>query len=187
MKMIKTYKVSLGEAPITYLQTKESTSIQGQVHSHRCNRKGKKAIVYPNLRSAMRPVGHSTDIPVPQPPAEMPSDDTGNSEESESDDDSYEPQPESGKKPYLITQPELSDLVRYLPVTKQQSELLASRHQEWNLLKEDARITAFRKRSSDLQQYFSMENNLCQNSKKLIRVHSGVLKEKKRGRNFKLA
>ncbi|KAG7177367.1 hypothetical protein Hamer_G022516 [Homarus americanus] len=92
-----------------------------------CNRKGKKAIVYPNLRSAMCPVGHSTDIPVPQPPAEMPSGDAGNSEESESDGDSYKPQPESGKKQHLITQPEFNDLVRDLALTKQRSELLAYR------------------------------------------------------------
>lgn len=125
------------------------------------NRKGKKAIVYPNLQSAIRPVGHSSDIPVPQPPSTIPSDYTDSSERSESEDLTYDPQSESEKKPHLITQHELNDLVRDLTLTKQQSELLASRLQEWNLLDEDTRITIFRKRSFSLQQYYSMENNLC--------------------------
>ncbi|XP_076066912.1 uncharacterized protein LOC143040106 [Oratosquilla oratoria] len=50
------------------------------------NRKGKKSIVYPDLQSAIRPVLHSSDIPVPQPPSELPSDDTSNSDDSESQD-----------------------------------------------------------------------------------------------------
>ncbi|XP_076043685.1 uncharacterized protein LOC143026795 [Oratosquilla oratoria] len=48
------------------------------------NRKGKKSIVYPDLQSAIRPVLHSNDIPVPQPPSELPSDDRSNSDDSES-------------------------------------------------------------------------------------------------------
>ncbi|XP_076033585.1 uncharacterized protein LOC143020748 [Oratosquilla oratoria] len=108
------------------------------------NRKGKKSIVYPDLQSAIRPVLHSSDIPVPQPPSELPSDDTSNSDDSESQDATYTTQLESDKKPHLITQPELNDLVRDLTLTKQQSELLASRLQQWHLLDEEARITVAR-------------------------------------------
>ncbi|KAK8395433.1 hypothetical protein O3P69_006229 [Scylla paramamosain] len=50
------------------------------------NRKGKKSIVYPDLQSAIRSVLHSSDIPVPQPPSELPSDDTSSSDDSESQD-----------------------------------------------------------------------------------------------------
>ncbi|XP_076057286.1 uncharacterized protein LOC143034826 [Oratosquilla oratoria] len=124
------------------------------------NRKGKKSIVYPDLQSAIRPVLHSSDIPVPQPPSELPSDDTSNSDDSESQDATYTTQLESDKKPHLITQPELNDLVRDLTLTKQQSELLASRLQQWHLLDEEARITVFRKRSANLQDFFTLENNL---------------------------
>ncbi|XP_076037944.1 uncharacterized protein LOC143030832 [Oratosquilla oratoria] len=124
------------------------------------NRKGKKSIVYPDLQSAIRPVLHSSDIPVPQPPSELPSDDTSNSDYSESQDATYTTQLESDKKPHLITQPELNDLVRDLTLTKQQSELLASRLQQWHLLDEEARITVFRKRSANLQDFFTLENNL---------------------------
>ena len=124
------------------------------------NRKSKKALIYPCLQSAIRPVGHSTDIPVPQPPSETLNNDTDNSDEPESQDDFYE-QSEHERRPLLITQCKLNDLVRDLSLTKQQSELLASRLQEWNLLDENVRVTTFRKRSLDLQQYYSMENDLC--------------------------
>ncbi|CAI9731562.1 Hypothetical predicted protein [Octopus vulgaris] len=45
------------------------------------------------------------------------------------------------KKPHFITQPELNDLVRDLTLTKQQSDVLASHLQQWNLLGKDARVT----------------------------------------------
>ena len=125
------------------------------------NRKGKRSIVYPNLRSAMSAVPHSTDIPVPQAPLVLERNDTIISEESVSSGDSFVPETVTVEKPHLITQPELNDLVRDLTLTKQQSELLASRLGEWNLLDVDVRISSFRKRSSDLEQYFAMENNLC--------------------------
>ena len=36
------------------------------------NQKNKKSIVYPNLASAIRPVPHSVDLPVPIPSADLP-------------------------------------------------------------------------------------------------------------------
>lgn len=128
------------------------------------NRKGKKRIIYPDLQSAIRPVGHSSEIPVPLPPSGTLDDDTESSvssDEPESQEDCYEQQHENDKRPHLITQSKLNDLVRDLSLTKQQSELLASRLQEWNLLDEDARVSKFRNRSSDLHQYYSMEDSLC--------------------------
>ncbi|XP_076055450.1 uncharacterized protein LOC143033823 [Oratosquilla oratoria] len=89
-----------------------STDIKGR------NRKGKKSTMY--LQFAIRPVRHSSDIPVPQPPStELPSDDTSNSDDSESQDTMYVTQLESDQKPHLITQPELIDLVHDLTLTKQ--------------------------------------------------------------------
>ena len=109
----------------------------------------------------MSAVPHSTDIPVPQAPLVLERNDTIISEESVSSGDSFFPETVTVEKPHLITQPELNDLVRDLTQTKQQSELLASRLGEWNLLDVNVRISSFRKRSSDLEQYFAMENNLC--------------------------
>ena len=55
------------------------------------------------------------------------------------------------------TQENLNDL--YL--SKQQSELLASRLKQRNLVQEDVRITSFRNLNKDLASFFDMENKLC--------------------------
>ena len=115
-----------------------------------------KKIKYPNLRSAMRPVPHSDDLHVPTPPVnkeilsssdeEMPSRD--NSVESLSlDDIEFTYSGTSGNEPHWITQEDLNDLARDLYLSKQQSELLASRLKQWNLVQEAVRITSFRNRN----------------------------------------
>ena len=88
----------------------------------------------------MSAVPHSTDIPVPQAPLVLEKNDTIILEESVSSGDSFVPETVTVEKPHLITQPELNDLVRDLTLTKQQSELLASRLGEWNLLDVYVRI-----------------------------------------------
>lgn len=75
---------------------------------------------------------------------------------------------DTDKKPHFITGLELEDLIRDLTLNKQQSELLASSLQQWNLLAGDARASAFRKRSWELQQHFSMVKGLCPDIKGLF-------------------
>ena len=67
----------------------------------------------------------------------------------------------SDNEPHWITQEDLNDLARDLYLSKQQSELLASRLKQWNLVQEDVRITSFRNRNKDLASFFDMENKLC--------------------------
>ena len=55
----------------------------------------------------------------------------------------------------------LNDLARDLYLSKQQSDLLATRFKQWNLVQEDVRITSFRNRNKDLASFFDMENKLC--------------------------
>ena len=62
---------------------------------------------------------------------------------------------------HWITQEDLNDLARDLYLSKQQSELLASRLKQWNLVQKDVRITSFRNRNKDLASFFDMENKLC--------------------------
>ena len=94
--------------------------------------KGKslETIEYPDLRSARRPVSHSSDVPIPTPPENIIVSES-DSDNEDTQDDSYEPQ---NKNLLLIpmTQSRLNDLVRDLGLTKQQSELLASRLKEDN-------------------------------------------------------
>ena len=53
----------------------------------------------------------------------------------------------SGNEPHWITLEDLNDLARDLYQSKQQTELLASRLKQWNLVQEDVRITNFRNRN----------------------------------------
>ena len=116
----------------------------------------RKKIKYPNLRSAMRPVPHSDDLPVSTPPVnkdllsssdeEMPSrEDSAESISLEDIESTYSRT--SGNEPHWITQEDLNDLARDLYLSKQQSELLASWLKQWNLVQEDVRITSFRNRN----------------------------------------
>jgi len=61
---------------------------------------------------------------------------------------------------HQITQEELNDLIRDLDLPKSKAELLGSRLQQWNLLKENVRISVYHKREEDLVQYLKMERGL---------------------------
>ena len=134
------------------------------------NASSRKKIKYPTLRSAMRPVPHSDDFPVPTPPVnkyllsssdeEMPSrEDSADSISLEDIESTYSGT--SGNDPHWITQEDLNDLAHDLYLSKKQSELLASRLKQWNLVQEYVRITSFRNRNKDLASFFDMENKLC--------------------------
>jgi hypothetical protein len=55
---------------------------------------------------------------------------------------------------------ELSDLIRDLNLSKNSSELLASRLKEKNVLQPGTKITFYRKRERDLLPFFTKQNNL---------------------------
>ena len=57
-------------------------------------------------------------------------------------------------QPEQFIQPELNDLVRDLGLSKNQSELLASRLKDKNMLKLEARVTYFRNREHCFLQFF---------------------------------
>jgi len=58
------------------------------------------------------------------------------------------------------TQEELNDLLRDLDLPKSKVELLGSKLQQWNLLKENVGISVYRKRHEDLVNFFKMERGL---------------------------
>ena len=100
------------------------------------NASSRKKIKYSNLRSAMRPIPHSDDLPVPIPPVnkdllsssdeEMPSrEDSAESISLEDIESTYSGT--SDNEPHWIMQEDLNDLAHDLYLSKQQSELLASR------------------------------------------------------------
>ena len=120
------------------------------------NASSRKKIKYPNIRSVMIPIPHSDDLPVPTPPVNKDllssSDERMPSREDSAESISLEDivctySGKSGNEPHWITQEDLNDLARDLYLPKQQSELLASRLKQWNVVQEDVRITSFRNRN----------------------------------------
>ena len=61
----------------------------------------------------------------------------------------------------LLNQNDLNDLVRYLGLTIERSELLSSRLKEWNMLQKGVNCTYFRSKHTSLQDFFSIQNNVC--------------------------
>ncbi|KAL4718873.1 hypothetical protein ACJJTC_016050 [Scirpophaga incertulas] len=122
------------------------------------SKKKKKNIDYPTVPSAIKPVPHGEGLPVPTPPLnwedlvipELNDNEDLHLETAELLENTIDPTyiPPSSE-PQLIQQNELNDLARDLGLSKQQSELLGSRLQEWNLLAQDTTITSFRKRNAN--------------------------------------
>ena len=137
------------------------------VNTKGINRKNRNSLIYPNLESAIRPIPHCSEIPVPVfkglPELELPGseEDKGSvlstdSSEATGSDAGFPP----SSLPRLFSQGELNDLTRDLNLSKESSELLASRLKEKNLLQPGTLITFYRKRHIEFLPYFTQENNI---------------------------
>lgn len=133
--------------------------------------KSRHKIVYPSLESAIRPVPHSDDLPIPvfrelETEVETPSTSYSDSGGSEVVLDC---------SPRQFSQADVNDLVRDLNLSKKASELLASRLRERYLLHDDVRISLFRTREAEFLQYFSSERGFvyCNNVEGLL-AHLGL-------------
>ena len=92
------------------------------------NCKNKHHVQYPDVPSAIKPVPHGPDLPVPEPDVTMESSDmTGTAECG-----AYKP--EVDDRPVPLTQAELNDLTQDLNLSKESAQLLGSRLQEKRLL-----------------------------------------------------
>lgn len=127
-------------------------------------RKNKSKIVYPDCESAIKPVVHGTEYPVPIPPLPDALNEDSDEEDNDGDNETMEVthDPNSDiKKPYLIGQAELDDLVRDLSLSKEKSELLGSRLKEWNLLQKGTTVAHFRNRHMKLAAYYAVDHDVC--------------------------
>lgn len=68
---------------------------------------------------------------------------------------------ESETERQLLSQRELNDLVRDLELTKEKSELLASRLQQRGFLAAGVKTTIYRSRHESYAQFFTKENQIC--------------------------
>jgi len=121
------------------------------------------------IPSTIRPVPHTEDFPVPVPLQQYILD----SDEEPTEKREKTPHPSTSTDTdftadlqsnefHRITQEELHDLIRDLdlPTCKCKAELLGSRLQQWNLLKENVKNSVYCKRYEDLVHFFKMERGL---------------------------
>jgi hypothetical protein len=73
-------------------------------------------------------------------------------------------------QPHKVTQKELSDLITDLEISKHKAELVSSRLQQWNLLDDTVKVTAFRSHQKDFEQFFITQGELsaCKNIEGLM-------------------
>ena len=84
----------------------------------------------------MTPVPHSNDLPVPTPPV--------NNDLLSSSDEDMTSRKDSAES---ISLEDIEFTYSGTNLSNQQSEVLASRLKQWNLVQEDVRITSFRNRN----------------------------------------
>jgi hypothetical protein len=130
-------------------------------------RKKEKTVNYFNISSVIRPVPHIKDLPVPVPLQQYILD--SDVEPTESREKT--PQPSTSMDAdftadiqfdefHRITQEVLNDIIKNLDLPKSKAELMGSRLQQSNFLKENVRISVYRKRHEDLVRFFKMERGL---------------------------
>ena len=128
----------------------------------------KYTVKYSDFPSAVRPVAHNEELPVPNPPDNL----TFSSDNSDSDDDhgqqegdnadcypTYEASCSSFKLP-VLTQGDLNNLVHDLNLSIKQAEVSGFCRKGWNLLHQDTEICFFHNRQNEFKEFFSQENGL---------------------------
>jgi hypothetical protein len=151
-----------------------TASPQNQAYFSSCNVKGyntrnKTEITYPTIRSAILPVPHGPEIPIPSRPENFdlfsPLSDSEISVSGKSDSD-FQAET-TAKEPGLFTQSELSDLIRELGLPKDLAEILKSRlcEKTWSPKGRRTIGTDIEKRK-----YFSQEGPLvyCNNIPEMV-------------------
>lgn len=134
-------------------------------------KKTRNSIEYAQVDSVTLPIPHSVNLPIPAPPGHCSDPQCMD----ESSDDAYEEnpayqQPEEDRdqlyipdsvEPHMLSQGDFNDLVRDLYLTKEMSELLGSRLQQWKLLDHSVRVTAARWRSDNFAKWFEEKDGIC--------------------------
>ena len=91
------------------------------------NRKNKHHVQYPDVPSAIKPVPHGPDLPVPEPDVTMESSSDSKSSDMTGTAECGAYKPEVDDRLVPLTQAELDDLTRDLKLSKESAQLLGSR------------------------------------------------------------
>ncbi|KAI0986960.1 hypothetical protein GJ496_007758 [Pomphorhynchus laevis] len=113
------------------------------------NRNSFQTLIYPNLTSAMRPVLHSEEQPVPNFSALHHLSSSSSDQDFSLKDVDKDEEFSDETTPKLFSQIELNDLVRDLTLPKNSAELLTSRLKENNLLENDVYVPKMSGRCDD--------------------------------------
>ena len=130
---------------------------------HGFNKKNCKFIQYPSLPSAIRPKPHDEHISVPIFKGLLKEDDYESPTGSPSSDEYEISDEEFGSSctdPQCFSQAELSNLVRDLNLSKESSEILASRLKEKNLLESGTLVTHYRNQDAEFSSFFKQTTDL---------------------------
>ena len=128
--------------------------------------KSKHTVQYPDLPSAMRPVPHTAELPVPKRPANMMLSDSESSDEdvglanNNMDCDPTFAGASSSNEPHLLTQGDLNDILHDFNLSKKQAEILGSRLKGWNLLCQDTKVCFYRGHHEEVKDFFSQEDGV---------------------------
>ena len=90
------------------------------------NRKNKHHVQYRDVPSAIKPVSHGPDIPVPEPNVTMDSSSDSKSSNMTNTAECGAYRPEGDDQPVSLTQVELNDPIRDLNLSKKSAQLLGS-------------------------------------------------------------
>lgn len=124
-----------------------------KVQQHGRHRK----VEYPEVHSMAKPVPHSPLVQYPVCPKRKKQPESSD----KSTDKSNESFVEREEKIMPFTQSELNDLMRDLDLSKEKSEILASRLQERHMLSSGVKVTYYRDRHKRFSKYFSKTDNVC--------------------------
>jgi hypothetical protein len=139
------------------------------------NGKKKHHVKYPNVISAIKPIAHGPDLPIPDPDFSMESiPDTPEVIDTYDTDEGSDYDNNVSTRPKLLTQGQLNDLTRDLNLSKESAQLLGSRLKENNLLASETKFYWYREREKEFRQFFSLDNTTflvyCNNVKGLINL-----------------
>ena len=124
------------------------------------NKKNRHCVTYPDLPSARKPVAHSSEVPIPNPPQNLNICSDSDEEQEHMDiSEPYEPSDSEMNNSKKLKQHQLNDLVRDLGLSKESAQLLGSRLSENQLLAPDTTFYWYRNRDKEFRAFFKSNDD----------------------------